>query len=222
MDNNRDETMTEGSVTPIKRETENDAEVIERLCAQLEKMETFIARRFDEISMEVNATSQQVDMAEEGITNKFSDVFQVLHAISYKGDGSTAANAGVELDAVVDMTEDAANRILDAAGRITSMVNTEENWSTEDARKRALEAISSDTEAIFTACSFQDITGQRIRKTLENIQTIEERLGSALDKLGIHVEFTASERVQEEYQASSQDDVDALFADQRKKDGAAE
>lgn len=207
--------MSDGNVTSINKKAQEDGLDLDALKDQLEKFETFVARRFDEISMEVNATSQQVDMAEEGITNRFAEIFKVLQAISYHGDGSTAANAGVELDAVVDITEEAANRILDAAGRITSMAKTEENWSTEDARKRALDAISADTEEIFLACSFQDITGQRIRKTLENLQMIENRLGSALDKLGIHVEANTHEEIQVENKATSQDEVDALFAGKR-------
>jgi hypothetical protein len=37
------------------------------LLGQLGSMESFIRRRFDEISMEINATSQQIDMNEDGI-----------------------------------------------------------------------------------------------------------------------------------------------------------
>lgn len=180
---------------------------------QIRLFETFVKRRFDELSMEINATAQQMDMAETSIGQRFGEIFEALGAISYKGDGTTAANAGVELDAVVDMTENAANTILDAAGRITSTVSKADNWTSEESRKLALEAINADTEEIFMACSFQDVTGQRIRKTLENIKTIEDRLASAMDKLGIHVEKSTSQRVQSENYASTQDDIDALFSE---------
>ncbi|MCD8562693.1 MAG: protein phosphatase CheZ [Alphaproteobacteria bacterium] len=179
---------------------------------QIHRFETFVKRRFDELSMEINATSQQMDMAEDNLGQRFGEIFEVLQAISFKGAGKTAANAGVELDAVVDMTENAANTILDAAGHITSIVGRPDNWNTEEARQKALEAINDHTEEIFMACSFQDITGQRIRKTLENIKTIEDRLGQALDKLGIQVEHSTADRIQTENYASSQDDIDALFA----------
>lgn len=184
---------------------------------QIHRFEAFVKRRFDELSMEVNATSQQMDMAEDNLGQRFGEIFEVLKAISYSGTGTTAANAGVELDAVVDMTEDAANTILDAAGHITSLVNRPDNWTTEAARKEALDAINAHTEEIFMACSFQDITGQRIRKTLENIKTIEDRLGTALDKLGIQVEHTTSARIQAENYAATQSDIDALFADDQNK-----
>lgn len=183
---------------------------------QIHRFETFVKRRFDELSMEINATSQQMDMAEDNLGQRFGEIFEVLKAISYSGTGTTAANAGVELDAVVDMTENAANTILDAAGHITSLVGRAENWATEASRKEALEAINAHAEEIFMACSFQDITGQRIRKTLENIKTIEDRLDQAMSKLGIQVAHTTSERIQADNYASTQDDIDALFADAKK------
>ncbi|MGB0719284.1 MAG: hypothetical protein ACPGRX_02360 [Bdellovibrionales bacterium] len=172
---------------------------------RLDALETFIARRFDEISMEINATSQQVDMAEEGIAQRFSDILEILHAVSFSGDGKSPANTGVELDAVVDMTEKAATRILDAADRIATKISQDENL------KKVVD-IDEDIEEIFLACSFQDITGQRIRKTLENLKMIEDRLGSALDKIGIHVEANPFTPVAN---GQSQDDIDKLFADTR-------
>ncbi len=180
---------------------------------QLAILENFIARRFDEISMEINATSQQVDMVEGGIANKFAEIIEVVQAISYSGDGITPANAGVELDAVVDMTEDAANKILDAAGRITTAISTDANWDNEITRKAAFSKIQNDVDEIFMACSFQDITSQRIKKTLENLQTIEERLGGVLDKMGIkRVDLDQNTHLKGEV-AASQDEIDALFSD---------
>lgn len=185
---------------------------VSTLSNQLQAIESFVSRRFDEISMEINATSQQVDMAEEGIINRFSEILEVLHAISYSGDGNTPANAGVELDAVVEMTELAANRILDAADRITGRLRDGDGWGDEEIRKNVLESINQDVEEIFMACSFQDITGQRIRKTLENLQLIEDRLGLALTKMGVHITETENPAQNMERQVASQDDVDEMFS----------
>ncbi|GJL84275.1 MAG: hypothetical protein DHS20C02_00500 [Micavibrio sp.] len=188
---------------------ENVFAVASNVGSQLQAIEQFMARRFDEISMEINATSQQVDMAEEGIITRFSEILEILHAVSYSGDGKTPANAGVELDAVVDMTEEAANKILDAAGRINTKIHSKEDWENKDAREKIIEGINNDVEEIFMACSFQDITGQRIRKTLENLKTIEDRLGVALDRLGINVSVDGEKAAMP--QATSQEDIDALF-----------
>lgn len=182
---------------------------------RLADIEALINRRFDEISSEIYATTEQVDMAEKGIIRRFTEIFEVLNAISYKGDGSTAANSGAELDAVVDMTEEAANRILDAAGRITNLTRKETIWDHPDKRNQALDLIQQETEEIFMACSFQDLTGQRIRQTLKNINNIEDRLGKALDKLGIHIDENANSLVEKEKNSASQEDIDTIFAQQR-------
>ncbi len=115
------------------------------------------------------------------------------------------------------MTEDAANRILDAAGRIAGTIGQENNWDNESSREQAIKKVNQDVEEIFLACSFQDITSQRIKKTLENLKSIEDRLGGVLDKLGI--KLTADERgsgdkstLIDESSVASQDDIDALFS----------
>ena len=184
---------------------------VDSVAQQLSTIEQFIARRFDEISMEINATSQQVDMAEEGIIKRFAEILEILKAVSYAGDGSTAANAGVELDAVVEMTEQAANRILDAADHLTSRIEEEKNSSTDEGRKQAFEEMGKDVEEIYMACSFQDITGQRIRKTLENLRIIEDRLGSALDKMGIQIDVNPEDHVAIKNKLSTQNDIDNFF-----------
>lgn len=188
---------------------------VEHLTSQLETIEKFIARRFDEISMEINATSQQIDMNDEGMTRRFGEIMEVLKAVSYSGDGSTAANAGVELDAVVDMTEQAANRILDAADRISDRIRAGRQTDDKEERTQIMDDISTDIEEIFMACSFQDITGQRIRNTLENLREIEERLGNALENIGISVEAKAENHTAIANKVSSQGDIDNMFTSAR-------
>ena len=173
---------------------------------QLTQLRSFISRRFDEISMEINATSQQVDMAEEGIIDKFVDILSVMRTISFSGDGSTPANTGFELEEAVKVAEDAANKIMDAASKISELVGQE---------PLDVDAVGAAVDQIYMACSFQDITGQRIRKALANISDIESRLSVALEKLGIKMEVVSGlqHAVSEDITAerSSQDDIDQLF-----------
>jgi transposase-like protein len=63
-----------------------------------------------------------VDMAESGISNRFGEILKILSAISFHGDGSSPHNVGVELNAVVKTTEDAANRILSSSETIANMM----------------------------------------------------------------------------------------------------
>ncbi|MGH1455778.1 MAG: protein phosphatase CheZ [Alphaproteobacteria bacterium] len=185
---------------------------VDVLNAQLQTLETFIARRFDEISMEINATSQQVDMAEDGIVKRFSEVLEILSAINYQGEGGSAANTGVELEAVIEDTENAANNILDAADRIADYVDGEKDWNDEATREDIKVHIRNDIQEILMACTFQDLTGQRIKNTLDNLHSIEERLSSTFERLGIEVKPNNSVVAEKVRKASSQGEVDELFS----------
>lgn len=184
---------------------------VRNLADKLDNLETFLRRRLDELSMEINATSQLVGMAEDGMKDHFSDIFGLLNAISYHGAGDTPANTGVELDAIVEITERAANRILDAADRIADKLNLVHDSSKNDNEKGILEEMNDDIQEILMACTFQDLTGQRVRKTIENLKMVEDRLGNTLHRLGIDVDEKVVKEEMVKPAAASQDDIDALF-----------
>ena len=126
--------------------------------SQLQTLETFIARRFDEISMEINASAQQADMAENTMGEKFSDILEALGAINYSGDGETAANTGVELDTVVKQTEQAVNSIMDETDGIMEAASDSVDWSDPKQVEKARATINEKANNIIMACSFQDLS----------------------------------------------------------------
>ena len=75
---------------------------------------------------------------------------------------------GKELSEVVLATESATNSIMGAAEAVLAAEESDE------ASYRQL--VSDQMMVIFEACSFQDITGQRINKVVETIEVIEERI----------------------------------------------
>jgi chemotaxis protein CheZ len=127
--------------------------------------------------------------------------------------------AGRELDAVVEATETATVAIMEAAETI---------MSADASDPEAYKALVDDKMiVIFEACSFQDITGQRIRKVVRTLGWIEERLGQLSQRLKfgeadpLHVHETEEERRQRELilhgpqmkgEGVSQDFVDDVFA----------
>lgn len=84
--------------------------------------------------------------------------------------------AGRELDATVEATETAATQIMESAEAILAA-----DPSDGDAY---LETVNAQVMAIFEACAFQDITGQRLAKARENLNSIETRVSRFADAVG--------------------------------------
>jgi chemotaxis protein CheZ len=77
--------------------------------------------------------------------------------------------AGQELDAIIKATEDATNTIME---------NAEALMAADASDPKAYQTLVNDrVMKIFEACSFQDITGQRVAKVVETLQMIEARVG---------------------------------------------
>lgn len=82
-------------------------------------------------------------------------------------EGARIPRAGKELDAIVKQTETATNTIMEAAEEIMA-IEAADLGSYQD-------QVQGAVMRIFEACSFQDITGQRISKVVETLQYIERR-----------------------------------------------
>ena len=100
--------------------------------------------------------------------------------------------AGQELDAIVRATEEASHTIMECAEAVLAA----------DARDPAFKAMLDQKMLIvFEACSFQDITGQRVAKVVETLQHIEARVARFSDALRAH---DAGGFVSEEERASAE------------------
>jgi chemotaxis protein CheZ len=82
-------------------------------------------------------------------------------------------HASSELDAIVDTTEKATGDILAAAERIQEIAWTLREQGVDAA---VCDLVDAHATEVYTACSFQDLTGQRIRKVIEVLRFIEERI----------------------------------------------
>jgi len=90
--------------------------------------------------------------------------------------------ASEELDSVVQQTEAATSDILACAERIQEMA-----WTL---REQGLDAASCDlldanATEVYTACSFQDLTGQRTRKVIGVLRYLEGRINAMIDIWGL-------------------------------------
>jgi chemotaxis regulatin CheY-phosphate phosphatase CheZ len=90
--------------------------------------------------------------------------------------GEKLPSAGEELDAIVQSTEEATNTIMEAA---------EDIMGGDPSDPEAFKALADDAcMKIFEACSFQDITGQRITKVVTTLSYIEERISQFVNIAG--------------------------------------
>lgn len=130
-----------------------------------------------------------------------------------------------QLTAIVAATEKATNAIMEKAEKCNETVHKVRPHVKGDKKaNKLLDSISDDTQEIFEACSFQDITGQRVNKITKSLGYVEERVNSivsiwgasALDEVKIEgIAKTEDEKLlngpQLEGKGLSQADIDALF-----------
>ncbi len=114
-----------------------------------------------------------VDMA-NAITRTKTEIASIKPAGGSAGKIGFATN---ELDAIVETTEKATSEILAAIERIQEIAWTLREQGTDPAICDQLDAQA--TEA-YTACSFQDLTGQRIRRVIDVMRFLEARLDAMI------------------------------------------
>ncbi len=93
--------------------------------------------------------------------------------------GKHIAGATDELDAIIVATSEATGSIMDSCDVIqekSSVIGGEE-----------ANVINEEIMKIYEACSFQDITGQRISKVVKTFQAIESKVDNLVSILGVKV-----------------------------------
>ena len=132
--------------------------------------------------------------------------------------------AANELDAIVQGTEVAAEKVMDSADEIGVLAE-----KCDEETKAKLEQVSTN---LFEASGFQDITGQRVSKVVSTLSHLEERLSALAETIGdsdvddvsdeegdvdkdynamANEEFLNGPQLDDE--AKDQDAIDALFDD---------
>ena len=134
-----------------------------------DELRRFVDRRIAELSTEIHATVEMVDYSETNLSGKLQQMHEQLARVVALPAERTR-NSGIELEGIVNATEDAANRILSAAEAIRASIEQ------SDIGEKA--GIIEQVNTIFEACSFQDLTGQRVRRALQQLQTVEDELAN--------------------------------------------
>jgi len=131
---------------------------------------------------------------------------------------------GEQLDAIVTATENATNTIMESVEEASDLLNGIRSDLTKE-QQSVLDQVEEKTNTIFEACSFQDITGQRVSKVMKSITYVENRVSSLIDIWGkeeldrikvdpVHIKTedeTLLNGPQLEGKGLGQDEIDALF-----------
>ncbi len=123
--------------------------------------------------------------------------------------------AGAELEAITRDTENATHNIMNSAEAIMSFDGSDPDYKAK---------VDDEVMKIFEACSFQDITGQRVSKVVGVLKQIEERVGKLANTLGVEdslpQEMTEEEKRRHDLllngpaiggPETKQDAIDAMF-----------
>ena len=201
----------------------------------------------DDVTSQIGQLLQKLDVVAE--TDQSSSVDQIMAEVQALNDHIAAtkeeisalksadeANTSIstateELSQVVKTTEGAANSILESAEKIDGLVAGLREKVPEgdpDGIEVDVDQLEFISMELLTACSFQDITGQRITKVVNALNYIEERLRKMIDIW--HIEHGTADThkmtfakddaredkslihgPQSEGEGMGQDDIDSLF-----------
>jgi chemotaxis protein CheZ len=170
------------------------------------------------------------NLARNGATARLtSELNLIAGAIrGREGPGAESADADVaapmtriahELEEVIDNTEKATQRVLAAAEEIDHLANN----LVAALQGRYEQGLAKDildlVVAIFEACNFQDLAGQRITKVLTTMNFVEEHVTRVLEEIRNPStirrdgeQLLHGPRLEDDSGHVSQADIDALFS----------
>ncbi len=188
-----------------------------------------IARKIDSF---VNLDHNEIDRVRNevlGIASRIEQTKREIGALKHPlAQEDKLSSASMELSSVVAQTEDATSRIFDGVERIEEISREVRAMNIDEFAKDRVSEISDMCTGIIEACSFQDLTGQRINKVVRTLAFIEERVQKMLEIWGpgeigqmplpdenpLHVKDTGGVVLhgpQDADKTNSQADIDKLF-----------
>jgi chemotaxis regulatin CheY-phosphate phosphatase CheZ len=155
----------------------NRPEDTQKLLSAIQRIENTLSEK-----QEAPAASQEMDPIRMSIIEMSKAIAKTREEIASIKPNDEQDNqiitATEELSAIVESTESATNTILEAAEEIQEAAWSLRETGAEDA---PCDKIDEKTTDIYTACSFQDITGQRTTKVVQALCYIENRVNAMID-----------------------------------------
>jgi chemotaxis protein CheZ len=117
--------------------------------------------------------------------NHIEETKKEIAAVSHPGGGDDKlTSAAQELGAIVDSTEKATHKILNATEEIEEHIQHIKERVSDVKSIDMLNEITNLGTSIFEACNFQDINGQRTSKVVKIINFMEEKINRMIEIWG--------------------------------------
>ncbi|HVI52047.1 MAG TPA: protein phosphatase CheZ [Candidatus Sulfotelmatobacter sp.] len=178
-------------------------------------------------------SEQEEDLLKKELVGLFGHINKMRRELAAlqvpTASGEVFSSMADTLDDIVENTETASNTILESMEQIEEALG--DLRAKGDPEVDAVcDRINERSNAVFEACSFQDLTGQRITRVVNSLKFIEERVSSMVRMWGKEELAKVVEEVSRETQpqvdedkallhgpqsatsAISQDDVDKMFS----------
>lgn len=230
----------ERSTKAARNDSATMADVLDGLTSLEDRLHQKISDQFRHLSEKLDVAVE--DKAETSVDEIMAEIHAMndhiattkneIAALKPVDEANTSISLATgELAEVVKATEDAANTILENTEKIDFIASTIRNSISEndpDGIEPHVDQLEYIGMELLTACSFQDITGQRINKVVNSLNYIEERLQKMIEIWRIEhgtgdahdMTFAKDdERIdkdllhgpQTQDTGMAQDDIDALF-----------
>jgi chemotaxis protein CheZ len=198
---------------------------LKRVLDPSQRMATEVVEAYRREIAQVYALKSELDAMKSAIASTKREIASI-HRSEYAGKGMRRV-AG-ELDAVVGATEAATTAILASVEEIELQATMLKAAGVETGNNDCIGAILERIVALYEACNFQDLTGQRINKIVGVLKFVEERLDKMIgawggldafkelldregDALSTERGLLNGPRLDEDPGHVSQHDIDALF-----------
>lgn len=173
--------------------------------------------------MSAEELEREVEKIALYIAQAKAEIAAITATEEVSGTDKNLSHASLELNEVVRHTEEATNLIMDHADAIMALAGT-----VTDAEISG--KLNEHAVGVLESCSFQDITGQRIRKVLTTLEQVELRVNRLIKLFGgelpnvsaiADIDTGKARRADEDLlngpqlnkNKPSQDDIDKLFAE---------
>ncbi|TAN57135.1 MAG: hypothetical protein EPN20_17595 [Magnetospirillum sp.] len=116
-----------------------------------------------------------------GLFGHMQKIRKELAALNPPGSPDHFGGMSEQLDAIVDATEGATNTIMESMESIDSLMGEARALAADNPPLGEIfDKVTDKVNMVFEACSFQDITGQRISKVVNSLKFVEERVNTII------------------------------------------